>query len=99
MTTATITPDMTFAPNDDVHYQNLGDEAVLLDIRTGAYFGLDAVGTRIWNLLVEGNTLTTIIDALEQEFDVTRDTLARDVAEFVEMLTAKELVRAHALAV
>jgi hypothetical protein len=96
MTTATITPDMTFVPTEDVHYQNLADEAVLLNIRSGVYFGLDTVGTRIWNLLVQGNPLSAIVNALEQEFDVTRETLVRDVPEFVDILTAKELVRIDA---
>ena len=95
MTTAAML-DVTFSPTDDVHYQYLGEEAVLLDIRTGVYFGLDAVGTRIWDLLVQGTALGGIVEVLGQEFDAHRSTLVRDVTNFVQTLDAKGLVRMRA---
>ena len=95
MTTAAMLND-AFSPTDDIHYQYLGEEAVLLDIRTGVYFGLDAVGTRIWDLLVQGAALGGIVEVLGQEFDAPRDTLVRDVTSFVQTLDGKGLVRVRA---
>ena len=39
-------------PSDEVLFQELQDESVLLDLKSGVYFGLDIVGTRIWQLLL-----------------------------------------------
>ena len=40
--------------SEDVLFQEVGGETVLLDLASEQYFGLDAVGTRIWQLLGEG---------------------------------------------
>ena len=37
--------------NDDVLFQELDGEGVLLNLKTGVYFGLDSVGARVWQLL------------------------------------------------
>ena len=34
--------------NDEVLFQELHGEGVLLNLKTGVYFGLDPVGARIW---------------------------------------------------
>lgn len=84
--------DRRFSPSPDVHYQALLGEAVLLDIRSGLYFGLDEVGTIIWERLRQGATLTEVVDTLEQEFDAARDILERDTTAFVRLLQDKGLI-------
>ena len=49
---------------------SLDGEAVLLDLASGTYFGLDAVGTRIWELLDQRQPLAAILDAILDEYDV-----------------------------
>jgi hypothetical protein len=69
----------------------LGDEAVLLNSETGIYFGLDPMGTRIWNLITEGSSEEEIFARLLDECDVAPDQLHSDLAEFVNLLTTKGL--------
>jgi len=38
---------------DDVLFRELDGEAVLLNLKTGIYFGLNPVATRMWQLIVE----------------------------------------------
>ena len=38
---------------EDVLFNDVGGEAVLLNLETGQYYGLDEVGTRMWSLLAE----------------------------------------------
>ncbi len=78
-------------PNESVVCAELDEEAVLLNIETGIYFGLDAVGTRIWNMLKEGVTESSIVDQLLEEYDVEPARLRADVAEFLDQLAAKAL--------
>ena len=42
----------------------VGSEIVLLDLTSGTYFGLDAVGARIWQLIAAGQSLAKIRDVM-----------------------------------
>lgn len=68
------------------------DEAVLLDLDSGQYYGLNSVGTRIWQLLAADHALPSICDLLVQEFEVSKQAAAVDVPAFMEMLLEKRLL-------
>ena len=72
--------------------RQVGDETVILDLAGGTYYGLDAVGARVWQLIGEGKTLGEICDTLLDEYDVARDTLERDVLDLAEKLLAQKLI-------
>jgi coenzyme PQQ synthesis protein D (PqqD) len=76
----------------DVVFRDLDGEAVLLDLKTGVYFGLDPIGTRIWHLLRERCRLAEIRDALAGEYDVTAEALGDDLLQFVGELEAQGLL-------
>lgn len=79
-------------PADDVLFQQVGDEAVLLKLASENYFGLDAVGTRIWALLNEDSGLKRAYDILIDEYEVEPDLLERDLLELVERMADAGLV-------
>jgi len=78
---------------DGIVFKQVGDEIVLLDFERGIYFGLDPIGARIWQLVAEEKSLAEIVDTLVEEYDVTREVLERDVAELLDELAAKDLIR------
>jgi hypothetical protein len=78
--------------SDDAIFRELGDEAVVLNLASGQYFGLNAVGLRIWRLIEQAGSLETVRDAVVAEFDVDPETAARDLAALVDELTAHGLV-------
>ena len=63
----------------DVVYRVLDEESVLLNLRNGTYFGLDPVGTRAWQLMVEHGSLARVLELLLEEYEVDRDVLERDL--------------------
>lgn len=71
----------------------LDGEAVLLDTEGGAYFGLNAVGTRAWELIGAGTTRAALVGTLLAEFEVTRDVLQRDVDDLLAGLEQRKLIR------
>jgi coenzyme PQQ synthesis protein D (PqqD) len=77
---------------DDVLFRELDGESVLLNLESGIYFGLDDVGTRIWQLLAEGRPIHDVRAQLAEEFDAPVEALDRDLAGFIEQLRAKGLV-------
>ena len=52
---------------------DVAGEAVILDANQGMYYGLDAVGARVWDLLQEPVSLSLILDTLLAEYDVAPD--------------------------
>ncbi len=76
----------------DVVFRDLDGEAVILDLATGTYFGLNEVGTRVWQLLDEGRDLSQVVETVALEYDADRATIARDVARLIEDLQARRLV-------
>jgi hypothetical protein len=70
------------------------DEAVILDLDRGVYFGLNDVGTRVWQLVGEGRQLGSICAAIVEEFEVAPDEAQPDVDAFVADLLANGLIQA-----
>lgn len=77
---------------EDVVYRELEGEMVLLNLRTGVYFGLDAVGTRIWQLLQEPRTVAQISERLADEYEVAPALCEQDVRTFLTALRDNALV-------
>jgi hypothetical protein len=72
--------------SDDVLFRALDAEAVLLNLKSGVYFGLNPVGTRAWQLLAEHRTLARVCDVMVDEYDVEREVLERDLLELGRQL-------------
>ena len=87
-----IRDDQVFRIPDDVLHQEVGGETVLLDLDSEQYFGLDAIGTRIWALLGEGRCAEEIVAVLLDEYDVDRERLAADVHELLGALLDAGLI-------
>lgn len=76
----------------DVLIQELQGESVLLNLRTGRYFGLDSVGTRMWMALTTAESLQAACDSLLDEYDVEQERLQQDLRNLVEKLVERGLV-------
>jgi hypothetical protein len=75
-----------------VLFSELEREAVLLNVTTGKYFGLNEVGTRVWVLLAQHKQLAPVHHALVAEYAVSADQAQRDLVKLVDELTAQGLV-------
>ena len=76
----------------DVMVRAVGEEAVLLNLKTELYLGLDPVGTRMWNALTESDSIQSAYDALLSEYEVQPDQLRTDVEELIEKLIEQGLI-------
>jgi coenzyme PQQ biosynthesis protein PqqD len=68
------------------------EEFVLLDPESGAYFTLDEIGGRIWELCDGTRPLDEIAAILAGEYDAPREMIATDVKELIEDLARENLV-------
>ena len=81
---------MKHSPN--VVFRDLDGEAVLLDLSSGTYFGLNEVGTRVWQLLAYGRDEGQIVAALAAEYDADAAVIAGDVARLLGDLRSRRLI-------
>lgn len=69
----------------------VGDETVLLDLASGVYFGLDGVGKRIWESVVEGNSLGEAVEVIIAQYEVDEAQAQADVLAFASDLVERGL--------
>lgn len=85
--------DGTVKIREDVVFQKVGGETVLLNLETGVYYGLDSVGTRLWELFAEKGSLRLVFETMAQEYEVNPSVLQRNILRLVNELQAKKLIK------
>lgn len=85
---------ITLSP--DVISQEVSGETVLLDLNSENYFGLDEVGTRIWQLIESSGKLQDIYDTLLAEYEVEADQLLEDMEQLLTDIEKAGLVTLQA---
>lgn len=80
---------------EGVLFQRLDRESVLLNMKTELYFGLDPVGTRIWQLLTETHSVEATVKTMQTEYKVDETQLRKDVLALADRLAAKGLLVAE----
>ena len=77
---------------DEVAIRKIGNDTVLLNLQTGTYFGLDAVGSRLLELLEQNGELAAAHRAMLEEFDVAPEILEADLLRLSQEMCAKGLL-------
>ncbi len=84
---------MHYSKGEGVVYRELEGETIILNSKTGFYFGLDPVGTRIWQIIHDGASADEVKQRLVAEYDVDNDQASSDVDKFITELCEAELLR------
>lgn len=77
---------------DTVFAQEVDGEMVLLDMKSENYFGLDEVGTAIWQAMRDKEKLQEVLDVLLEQYEVEPEVLEKDLSDFVGKLLENGLV-------
>lgn len=78
--------------NQIIVSRELEGEAVILNLESGVYFGLNEVGARIWALIQQYGSLRKVFEAMRQEYAIAPQALESDLLQLVEQLNARGLV-------
>lgn len=81
---------VTTAP--DVMIRIIGDEAVILNLKSELYLGLNPVGTRIWTVLHDAPSIHAAYESLLTEFDVAPERLREDMDNLLGQLLEQKLI-------
>jgi hypothetical protein len=71
---------------------DMGGETVILDLKSGTYYGLDVLGARIWSLIEQPATVVSIREAIVADYDVEDATCERDILAFLQQMQEAGLV-------
>jgi hypothetical protein len=70
----------------------IDDEVVALSIERGTCYGLNRVGSRIWNLLEKPVRISDLCATLVAAYEVNPDICERQVLDLLEELRAEGLI-------
>ncbi|MFI5208202.1 MAG: PqqD family peptide modification chaperone [Gemmatimonadales bacterium] len=88
----TIPESAVIVVAEGVLASDFGAEQVILNLRDGIYYGLEDVGSRIWQLLQRPTTVPALRATLVEEYDVEPDRCERDLLALIADLSARGLV-------
>ncbi len=78
--------------NKEILSSHINNETVMMDIETGQYIGLDPIASRIWLLIEEPASFSSVCNALTAEYDVDAMQCRSDVAEFLQQSRDANLI-------
>jgi pantoate kinase len=81
-----------FAKKQGLMAAEVDGETALLSVDEGAYFAIDSVGSRVWELIDGERSLAEICELLVTEYDVSLEECQGDVLGFAEYLEKAGLV-------
>jgi hypothetical protein len=70
----------------------IGGEAVILNLQSGTYYGLDEVGKRIWDLIQTPRSVKEVQENLLAEYDVESDQCEKDLIALLQSLADENLI-------
>ena len=86
-----LTLDQTVSVSPDAVFRELDGEAVVLNLETGMYYGLDRVGTVIWRAVEPKGTLRQALARVVAEFETEPEAAEADLLELASHLLDKQL--------
>jgi hypothetical protein len=88
----TLSPDMRVSVPSDVLINVIDGQAVLLNLKTERYFGLDEVGTEMWRALTSSDSIESACIALLAEYEVAPERLRTDLLDLAQKLIENGLL-------
>lgn len=76
----------------------LGDEAAILNMKNSVYYGMNAVGASVWNLLQQPKRVRELRDAVMEEYEVDAEQCERDLLELLEKMRSEGLIEVRSAA-
>ncbi|MGB3238613.1 MAG: PqqD family protein [Geitlerinemataceae cyanobacterium] len=70
----------------------IAEESVILNLKSGVYYGLNAVGAWIWNRIQEPKTFGWLSEEIASEYEIDPDRCERDLLALLQDLVAAQLI-------
>ena len=87
-----LTPETVIQRKPGLLFNEIDGEIVMLSIENSEYYGLDKVGSRIWELIEKPVTIKELVSNLLVEFDVDENRCWNETTNFLSRLDEKKLL-------
>ncbi|MGH7896443.1 MAG: PqqD family protein, partial [Candidatus Binatia bacterium] len=82
--------------SDDVIARRLGDEVIVVQLKTDRVYALNDSAARIWELVASGRSVREIQRAVAEEFAVDPAILERSIRRLLSRLNSRRLLDVRA---
>lgn len=79
--------------SEEIAGKVIDGEAIVMHLGTGAYYSMNAVASRVWELSEAGHTLSDVSRAVAHDFGVDGDLAQRDVLKLARELVEEGLLK------
>ena len=77
----------------EVLSSKIDEEVILMSIEADSYFGLDPVGSRIWEIISkQPASINELVTIMMEEYEVDEATCLHDVQAFVDDMSGRKLI-------
>jgi len=87
-----LTQGMKPRCSNDVVFQTMPPDTVLLHLATGYYYSTNRIGAEVWQRCDGKTDIAHLIDGLSKKFDVDRARLTEDIETFLEQMISEGLL-------
>lgn len=83
---------MKYQLADHISFTDVDDEAVLLDLNSGAYYGLNHIGAQLLKELKAHNSIENAITLIAEQYQITDNSVKKDIDELIQQLLEQKLI-------
>lgn len=88
-----LNPDSIVQRNPEMISADMDGEMVMMSIENSAYYGLNAVGSELWDAMENPVSVTALCDRVTEKFDIDLASCKVDVMELLTDLRERDLVQ------
>tara|TARA_R110002167_G_scaffold81044_3_gene222176 strand:- start:615 stop:890 length:276 start_codon:yes stop_codon:yes gene_type:complete len=79
--------------NDGIVETEIDGELVMMSIENGAYYGLDSIAKRIWQLIETPSSVESICNKVLQEYEVEKSQCLHELLEFLNAMAKQNVIK------
>ena len=91
-TQSTIGMDTLIRRSEELVASDLEGETVMMSVQSGMYYGLDSIGSHVWQLIEQPRSVSELCDILLAEYAVEREQCERDVIALLNEMRGEGIV-------
>jgi len=88
-----ISPASVISRIMEVVAAEMDGEIVMISIENGKYYGMDAIGSRIWELIEAPQSVAEVVRILGEEYEVEQQQCQADILGFLDCLHKEGLIK------
>ncbi len=89
---AKLTPDSFVVRSDDFITSTVDNDLVMMSLEKGVYYGLDTIGSQIWEHIAKPISIDTLCHTLTDLYEVDPTQCQADVLAFLNELLNEEMI-------